>query len=77
MREANMSDYTRDIGREFWYDFDNQTLWNRTDEVNDALPLSEILPAIKLTLCSVPARYSQDKACRLILLADRLQMVVE
>ncbi len=29
--------YTRQIGRDFWYDFDNQTLWQRTSEVSDAL----------------------------------------
>lgn len=29
--------YTLEIGKEFWFDFDNQTLWNRTDEVSDAL----------------------------------------
>lgn len=29
--------YSREVGREFWYDFDNQTLWNRTPEVNAAI----------------------------------------
>ncbi len=26
--------YTREIGRDFWFDFDNQTLWQRTPEVS-------------------------------------------
>jgi hypothetical protein len=29
--------YTRDKGRDFWFDFDNQTLFQRTPEVTDAL----------------------------------------
>jgi len=29
--------YTKAIGRDFWYDFDNQTLWQRTPEITDAL----------------------------------------
>lgn len=29
--------YTREKGREFWFDFDNQTLFQRTDEISDAL----------------------------------------
>lgn len=29
--------YTRDIGRDFWRDFDNQTLFQRTPEVTDAM----------------------------------------
>lgn len=32
-----MSDYSREKGRDFWYDFDNQTLWNRTPAVTGAL----------------------------------------
>ena len=29
--------YTRKIGKEFWFDLDNQTLWQRTAEVSDAI----------------------------------------
>lgn len=29
--------YTRAQGRDFWFDFDNQTLFQRTPEINDAL----------------------------------------
>jgi hypothetical protein len=29
--------YTRDIGRDFWFDFDNQTLWQRTPAVSAAI----------------------------------------
>ena len=29
--------YTREKGRDFWFDFDNQTLFERTSEVDDAL----------------------------------------
>ena len=29
--------YTRKIGKEFWFDLDNQTLWQRTPEVSDAI----------------------------------------
>jgi hypothetical protein len=32
-----MSNYDRAVGREFWYDFDNQALWRRTPEFSDAL----------------------------------------
>ncbi|QDV81757.1 hypothetical protein TBK1r_06770 [Stieleria magnilauensis] len=28
--------YTQQVGREFWYDFDNQTLWQRTRVIADA-----------------------------------------
>lgn len=28
--------YTRELGREFWFDFDNQTLWQRTRVIADA-----------------------------------------
>lgn len=28
--------YTHDIGRDFWFDFDNQTLWQRTRFISDA-----------------------------------------
>lgn len=28
--------YTKSIGREFWFDFDNQTLWQRTRVIADA-----------------------------------------
>lgn len=29
--------YTPDMGRNFWFDLDNQTLWNRTDEFTDVI----------------------------------------
>ena len=29
--------YSREIGRDFWFDFDNQTLFQRTPEISDAL----------------------------------------
>lgn len=29
--------YSREKGRDFWYDFDDQTLWGRTPEVSDAI----------------------------------------
>jgi hypothetical protein len=29
--------YTRDMGRDFWFDFDNQTLWQRTAAVTAAV----------------------------------------
>jgi hypothetical protein len=32
-----MSSYTRERGRDFWYDFDNQTLWRRTAEIDQAI----------------------------------------
>lgn len=32
-----MSNYTQDKGKEFWFDFDNQTLWQRTDAVASAM----------------------------------------
>lgn len=28
--------YTQDLGRDFWFDFDNQTLWQRTRIISDA-----------------------------------------
>lgn len=32
-----MSNYTPADGKEFWFDFDNQTLWQRTDAVTNAM----------------------------------------
>ena len=32
-----MAAYTRQAGIDFWYDFDDQTLWNRSDQFNDLI----------------------------------------
>ena len=45
-----MSNYTQEQGKEFWFDFDNQTLWQRTDAVTNAMVAAYFSQSLNLDL---------------------------
>lgn len=69
--------YTREIGKEFWYEFDNQTLWQRTPEINDALFRAYFQNGMGLSTPVDELRTSYSKEDHPAPFEDRLQAGAE